>query len=42
MCAKHHAEGHNIGWRIFQDRHGLDLREAALRLAALSPYLSTT
>ena len=38
--AGHHMEGHRIGWRTFEARHGCDLRFLATELAARSPYLN--
>jgi len=39
--AGHHMEGHRIGWRTFEARHGgIDLRFLATELAARSPYLT--
>lgn len=39
LCHRHHMEGHTSGWNTFELRHGTDLRAAALKLAADSPFL---
>ena len=36
LCFDHHSEGHLIGWRTFEVRHGLDLSAIAARLWAQS------
>jgi hypothetical protein len=37
LCWKHHAEGHNGGWKTFERRNGVDLADHAMWLAAQSP-----
>jgi hypothetical protein len=39
LCAFHHAEIHQVGWRTFEVRYGVDLRETAEHIAARSPHL---
>lgn len=39
LCSEHHAEGHNMGWRIWSGRRDVDLRTAALWFAQKSPDL---
>jgi len=29
LCATHHAEGHRIGWKSFEKRHGVNLKARA-------------
>jgi hypothetical protein len=31
LCFHHHAEGHAVGWRTFEVKHGLDLSSIAAR-----------
>jgi hypothetical protein len=40
LCHTHHMAGHQMGWRTFEARYGLDLREAAECFAARSPALA--
>lgn len=42
LCAKHHLEGHHIGWTTFESKYGLNLRDRAEEFAAASPYLHLT
>jgi hypothetical protein len=37
LCGEHHAEGHKIGWRTFEARHGVDLRALSDQLYAVPP-----
>lgn len=39
LCHGHHAERHRIGWRTFDQRHGLDALGLAKQLAARSPHI---
>jgi hypothetical protein len=39
LCQDHHHAGHAIGWRSFELRHGIDLREQAKWLALVSPII---
>lgn len=39
LCARHHAEGHNGGWRTFEKKYACDLIAVALDYAERSPYL---
>lgn len=39
LCNEHHREGHDHGWRTFETKYAIDLREIALELAASSPSL---
>ncbi len=36
LCRDHHTEGHTLGWRSFEVRHGLDLSAIAAKLWAES------
>ncbi len=36
LCMEHHSEGHTLGWRSFEVRHGLDLTAIAAKLWAES------
>jgi len=38
LCAVHHLQGHSIGWRTFQDSHGVDLMAIARECAAQSGW----
>lgn len=37
LCWKHHAEGHQTGWKTFERKYGVDLATHAMWLAAHSP-----
>lgn len=37
LCWKHHAEGHQGGWKTFERKFGVDLATHAKWLAAHSP-----
>lgn len=37
LCWRHHAEGHQIGWKTFQRKYGVNLAEHAMWLASQSP-----
>lgn len=40
LCHFHHLEdGHRHGWVTFEQKHGIDLRALAVRLAAASPHI---
>lgn len=32
LCLEHHSEGHSLGWRSFEIKHGVDLSAVAVRL----------
>ncbi len=36
LCAVHHLQGHSLGWRTFQQAHGIDLTAIAAEYARLS------
>ena len=38
LCAGHHAEAHNPGWRAFERKYGFSMREMAEGLARISPH----
>ena len=40
LCARHHAEGHNGGWRTFERKYNCDLVGAAMGYAERSPFLT--
>lgn len=42
LCAKHHAQGHAIGWATFAARYGIDLLAHAARLWRTSPHRKKT
>ncbi len=31
LCMTHHSEGHSVGWRTFEVRHGIDLSDIAAK-----------
>lgn len=37
LCHVHHREGHDGGWKTFERKYGVDLRQHALWVAAHSP-----
>lgn len=39
LCAFHHSDGHTRGWTTFETEHGINLRDLAARIAAISPHL---
>lgn len=38
LCSHHHAEGHAIGWKTFEQRYRVDLDKAAADLWRVSPH----
>ena len=37
LCWRHHAEGHQTGWKTFEKKYSVDLQEHATFLACHSP-----
>lgn len=38
LCARHHKECHDRGWKTFEAKYGFSMREMAESLARVSPH----